>query len=36
MDGPDTDLVGHPANPKAGYWISAEGRIPNIQPDFIL
>jgi hypothetical protein len=30
---PDIQTAGYPANPKAGYWISGKGRIPDIRPD---
>jgi hypothetical protein len=32
-DAPDTVFAGYPANPKAGYWISGKGRIPEIRQD---
>jgi hypothetical protein len=32
-DAPDTVFTGYPANPKAGYRISGNGRIPDIRPD---
>jgi hypothetical protein len=35
-DAPDTELVGFPANIKAGYHFYIQfGRIPNIRPDFV-
>jgi hypothetical protein len=32
-DAPDTVFAGYPSNPKAGYWISGKGWIPDIRPD---